>query len=176
MDEDEIRGCGCLVVCALAGLFMMGSCIRASQEKSEHEAQEAAAKSEAEHRALQKENRLCAFILNEAPALWMVYQNLKAAVAAQDSKIVRLRETICEFGRNPDMDADFRDICAMRNDMVASLNTLRIKIEDAYLASLKYEATPSRVEYDALRRKLIEDGMQEAEAAARRFDDMRRVK
>lgn len=78
--------------------------------------------------------------------------------------------------RDPDMDADFRSICAMRNDMAASLNTLRIKIEDAYLASLKYEATPSRMEYDVLRRKLIEDGMQEAEAAARRFNDMRMLK
>lgn len=52
----------------------------------------------------------------------------------------------------------------MRNDMAASLNTLRIKIVDAYLAALKYEATPGRVEYEALRRKLVEDGMQEAAA------------
>lgn len=168
MDADETKGCGCLAVCAFAVLFMMGSC----QDMVEREAQEEAARIEAEH----KEGRLRAFILKEAPALWAAYQNLKAAVAEQDSKIGRLRETICEFGRNPDMDADFRSICAMRNDMAASLNTLRIKIEDAYLASLKYEATPSRMEYDVLRRKLIEDGMQEAESAARRFNDMRMLK
>lgn len=168
MDADETKGCGCLAVCAFAVLFMMGSC----QDMVEREAQEEAARMEAEH----KEGRLRAFVLKEAPALWAAYQNLKAAVAEQDSKIGRLRETICEFGRDPDMDADFRSICAMRNDMAASLNTLRIKIEDAYLASLKYEATPSRMEYDALRRKLIEDGMQEAESAARRFNDMRMLK
>lgn len=57
-----------------------------------------------------------------------------------------------------------------------SLKTMHAKIEDAYLASRKYEATPSKKEYAELRRKLLEDGLQEAEAAERRFKDMRKAK
>ena len=46
------------------------------------------------------------------------------------------------------------------------------KIEDAFLAARKYEATPSKREYDESRRKLLEDCLQEAEAAVRKIENM----
>jgi len=64
----------------------------------------------------------------------------------------------------------------MRDEMIGVKTSLRRKIEDAYLAYRKFEATPSRKEYDALRRKTLEDGIQEAESAARRFTIMRNEK
>ena len=64
----------------------------------------------------------------------------------------------------------------MRDEMAESLKTMRTKIEDAYLASCKYEATPGRKEYGELMRKALEDGIQEAEAAAARYERWSKTK
>lgn len=131
---------------------------------------------EAAQREAAKEEKLRNFALKEAPRLWQTYQNLQAAISSQDQKIEDLRKTLTEFGMSPDSDSDFQRICSLRDEMVGSLKTMHTKIEDAYLASRKYEATPSKKEYAELRRKLLEDGLQEAEAAERRFKEMRNTK
>ena len=131
---------------------------------------------EAAQREVAKEAKLRNFALKEAPVLWQTYQNLQAAISSQDQKIEDLRKTLTEFDMNPADDPDFQRICSLRDEMIGSLKTMHTKIEDAYLASRKYEATPSRKEYAELRRKLLEDGLQEAEAAERRFKDMRNAK
>lgn len=131
---------------------------------------------EAAQREAAKESKLRNFALKEAPVLWQTYQNLQAAISSQDQKIEDLRKTLTEFDMNPDSDSDFQRICSLRDEMIGSLKTMHAKIEDAYLASRKYEATPSKKEYAELRRKLLEDGLQEAEAAERRFKEMRNVK
>ena len=64
-------------------------------------------------------------------------------------------------------------ICALRDDMVRSWKALRIKLEDAYIAARKYEAAPSRKDYQELHKKALEDGIQEADAAAAKFKEMR---
>ena len=143
-----------------------------ARARAEQEARELSAKKEAERKAFQREDKLRAFILKEAPTLWTSYQSLSAGVSNQNAKIDKLRETLKDFGKDPDGDTDFRRICSMRDDMVGSLKSMRIKIEDAYLAARKYEATPSKKEYDELRRKLLEDGVQEAESAQQRFMNM----
>lgn len=131
---------------------------------------------EAAQREAVKEAKLRNFALKEAPVLWQTYQNLQAAISSQNQKIEDLRKTLSEFDMNPDSDPDFQRICSLRDEMVGSLKTMHAKIEDAYLASRKYEATPSKTEYAELRRKLLEDGLQEAEAAERRFKEMRNAK
>lgn len=131
---------------------------------------------EAAQREAAKEAKLRNFALKEAPVLWQTYQNLQAAISSQDQKIEELRKTLTEFDMNPADDPDFQRICSLRDEMIGSLKTMHAKIEDAYLASRKYEATPSRKEYAELRRRLLEDGLQESEAAERRFKDMRNAK
>ena len=131
---------------------------------------------EAAQREVAKEAKLRNFALKEAPVLWQTYQNLQAAISSQDQKIEDLRKTLTEFDMNPADDPDFQRICSLRDEMIGSLKTMHTKIEDAYLASRKYEATPSRKEYAELRRRLLEDGLQESEAAERRFKDMRNAK
>ena len=64
----------------------------------------------------------------------------------------------------------------MRDEMVAAVKSMRTKIEDAYLAYCKFQATPSRREYDELQRKILEDGIKEAEGAMKHFDQMRKAK
>ena len=60
--------------------------------------------------------------------------------------------------------------------MEAAAKSLHAKIEDAYLAYCKFQATPSRKDYDELRRKILDDGIKEAESAAKRFEQMRTTK
>jgi len=157
---------------------------KAAEEENKRRAEEQE-RGEAERKAIEaaqaksraeREDRLRSFTLKEAPVLWKAYQELEAQIVSQGKRIDDLRKTLTEFDKDPDQDADFRVICSMRDEMIGVKTSLRRKIEDAYLAYRKFEATPSRKEYDALRRKTLEDGIQEAESAARRFTIMRNEK
>ena len=147
-----------------------------AKREAERKARELAQKKEVARQAASREEKLRSFTLKEAPILWTTYQNLQAEIENQNEKIDELRGALESFGRDPDADADFKRICSMRDEMIGSLRTMRTKIEDAYLAARKYEATPSRKDYAELRRKLLEDGIQEAESAAKKFTEMRNVK
>ena len=80
---------------------------------------------------------------------------------------------LVSFDKSPDQDMDFQRICALRDDMVRSWKALRIKLEDAYIASRKYEASPSRKDYQEIHQKALEDGILEADAAEAKFKEMR---
>lgn len=153
---------------------------RVAQEEAERQAREnereSAERARAERQLEQREERLRTFTLKEAPVLWRTYQNLQAEIESQNKKIEELRTALESFGRDPDNDSDFGRICEMRDEMAESLKTMRTKIEDAYLASCKYEATPGRKEYGELMRKALEDGIQEAEAAAARYERWSKTK
>ena len=144
--------------------------------RAEEEARILAERQAAERRAFAKEDKLRSFILKEAPVIWTTYQNLKGELVEMDKKINGLRSALKEFDRDPDADEDLQNLCRRRSEVESTLKTLKTKIEDAYLASRKYEATPGKKEYGELQRRCLEDGIQEAEAAARRFDNMRKGK
>lgn len=160
---------------------------RVAEERAEIAARSAAkqAKAAAEQKAANeakmraaanREDRLRSFALKEATVLWKAYQDLGAQIDAQGQRIEELRKTLVEFNKNPEQDADFRAICTMRDAMIGVRSSLRRKIEDAYFAFRKFEATPSRKDYDELRRKAVEDGIQEAMSAIRRFNLIRKEK
>lgn len=142
---------------------------KAATEKAKVAAQKAKATAD-------REDRLRTFALREAPELWRSYQELGSQIEVQRKRTESLRETLTEFGRDAEQDADFKAICAMRNEMIEVRASLRRKIEDAYFAFRKFEATPSRKEYDELRRKTLEDGIREAQSAVQRFNTMRKEK
>lgn len=120
-----------------------------------------------------REERLRSFILRETPELWRTYQDLDAQIANQERQIEDLRRTLVAFDKDPEQDADFKKICQMCEEMSKAKSALRKKIEDVYFACLKFEAIPSREEADELRRRTLEDGIQEAISAVRRFNIMR---
>ena len=136
--------------------------------KAEEDAREAS--------RLKREERLRNFSMKEAPVLWTVYQDLQGAIVEQDKRIANLAKTLEAFNKNPREDADYMRICSMRDEMVSARDSMRTKIEDAYLAFCKFQATPSRKDYDDLRKKTLEDGIKAAEITARRFDEMRSIK
>lgn len=120
-----------------------------------------------------KDEKIRSFALRDAPKVWEVYQSLQSEIDVQNGKIEELRKTLEAFGKVPDQDVDFQRICALRDDMVSSRKVLRTKLEDAYIASRKYEASPSRKDYQELHKKALEDGIQEADAAEAKFKEMR---
>ena len=201
MDFDSIiKGCAAIVLAPVvffAVLFVLSpvivSCCDARDElvakqqaerKSERQRiaeerratfEEAARKAEEEKR-LRREAKLREFAVNEATAIWKAYQDLQADIYEQNSRLVELEATLKEFGRNPSQDSDYVRIKGMLGEMEAAAKSLHVKIEDAYLAYCKFQATPSRKDYDELRRKILDDGIKEAESAAKRFDQMRTTK
>ena len=120
-----------------------------------------------------KDDKIRSFALKDAPKVWAVYQTLQSEIDIQNGKIEELRKALEAFGKVPDQDVDFQRICALRDDMIRSQNTLRTKLEDAYIASRKYEAAPSRKDYQELHKKALEDGILEADAAEAKFKEMR---
>ena len=98
---------------------------------------------------------------------------MQSEIDVQNGKIEELRKTLEAFGKDPWRDVDFQRICDLRDDMIRSRKALRTKLEDAYIASRKYEASPSRKDYQELHKKALEDGILEADAAEAKFKEMR---
>ena len=136
-------------------------------------AEEKRQKAIAKQRQEAKNEKIQAFALKDAPKVWAVYQSLQSEIDVQSTKIEELRKTLVAFGKDPEQDADFKRICALRDDMIRSRTALRTKLEDAYIAAKKYEASPSRKDYQELHKKAIEDGILEADAAETKFKEMR---
>ena len=171
---------GCLtIVGALFALLSIGPCVGNKDEQeqlSEEQRQKMLAEEAARRKEQSKEEKIRTFALNEIPSVWEEYQTLQSEIRVQQNNILELRRTLTTFGINPDDDSDYKRICAQRDEMIKSIKDLRVKLEDAYIAFRKYEAKPTNKDYRALMRKAIEDGIQEADAAAARFKEMRMTK
>ena len=135
--------------------------------------QQKEAAAEAKRRQVEKDEKIQTFALKEAPKVWAVYQALQGEIDVQNSKIGELRKTLETFGKLPEQDADFKRICALRDEMIRSHKALRTKLEDAYIAAKKCEASLSRKDYQELHKKALEDGILEADAASAKFKEMR---
>ena len=151
----------------------------AEAKRREAEAAAEARRRQAEQIAAQKkrqeakDEKIRSFALKEAQDVWSVYQMLRSEIDVQSNRISQLRKTLETFGKNPEADEDFKRICSMREEMIATRSALRKRLEDAYIAKCKFEATPGRREYEEQHRKALEDGIREALEAADRFNEMR---
>ena len=153
---------------------------RAAAEVAERRKREEGARREAAQqkeamakREEAKADKLRTFALRDAPVIWKAHEQLKAAIVEQDVRIKDLAETLKEFDKNPETDSDYLAICAARGEMETSLKGIRRKLEEAYLAYCRFKATPSHKEYEELMRKALDDGMQAADAATRKFEQMK---
>jgi len=149
--------------------------VRRAEEKRTQDAENARI---AEARRIQKakDEKVQVFALKEAPKVWDVYQSLQSEIDVQVSKIEELRKTLETFGKVPEQDTDFIRICALRDEMIRSRQSLRTKLEDAYISAKKYEASPSRKDYQETMKRAIEDGINDANMAAERYKAMTRQK
>ena len=138
--------------------------------------QEEEAAAEAKRRQEDKYEKIQTFALKEAPKVWEVYQSLQSEIDVQNGKIEELRKTLEAFGKVPEQDEDFNRICNLRDEMIRSHKSLRAKLEDAYIAAKKYEASPSRKDYHDVMKRTLEDGINDAVMATERYKAMTRQK
>ena len=189
----ESHGCA-LNIIALVALLLVGSCvvdktkeIFAKMEEEREEAQRKqkeeelwreaeSQRQEEQRRKDDREQRLQNFVLKEAPKLWNAYQQLQSEIKEQDGRLQKLKDTLEEFGKDAETDEDYQRIASMRDEMRRTLQTMRTKMEDAYLAAMKFEATPGRKDYAETMRRALEDGIQEADSSAQRYHDMSQSK
>ena len=122
------------------------------------------------------ENDLRTFALKESPAIWQVVQQLRAEVRTRKESIVQLRADLKLFGKNPDNDPDCQKLVRDVDVLLDSLIRIFVKLEDAYIAAKKYEASPSRKDYQDTMRRALEDGIQDANMATERYKAMTRQK
>lgn len=116
------------------------------------------------------------FALQEAPKLWQTVQALRAERETRTAGLAKLRAELVDFGRNPDVDPDYVALQAANEGLQDSINAILAKLEDAYIAYKKFEATPGRREHGDVMRKIMDDGLQEASAAEQRYLQMSRAK
>lgn len=119
---------------------------------------------------------LRAFALQESPKLWQTVQALRAERETRTAALTKLRAELVDFGRDPEADPDYAALKAANDGLLESLNAVYTKIEDAYFAYKKYQATPGNKEYGDMMRRVLDDGMNEAAAAEGRYLRMSREK
>ena len=143
---------------------------------AEAKRKQAEAEAEARRRQEAKDDKIRTFAIKDAPKMWQVYQSLQGEIDMQSANIEELRKTLVAFGKQPELDEDFKRICAVRDEMVRTRKTLRAKLEDAYIAAKKYEASPSRKDYQETMKRALEDGINDANMATERYKAMTRTK
>ena len=119
---------------------------------------------------------LRSFALVESPSLWQTVQMLKAEKASRKASLESLCKEMRDFGRDPETDPDVAALRASFADLDGSLATIYEKLEEAYIAYKKMQATPGHREYADMMKAALEDGVKEADATAARYREMSRSK
>jgi len=116
------------------------------------------------------------FALKESPQISKTIQLLRGEMTESGAKIKKLRSDLLEFDRNPDADEDYKALVAGLKELRRAYDAIFDKLEDAYIAAKKYEASPSRKDYQQTMKRALEDGIQDANMATERYKAMTRMK
>ena len=114
--------------------------------------------------------------MKESPKIWQTLQAMRAEMATSGAKIKNLREELKLFDRNPESDEDYKSLVAGLQDLRRAYDAIFDKLEDAYIAAKKYEASPSRKDYQDVMKRALEDGINDANIATERYKAMTRQK
>ena len=126
------------------------------------------------HRRLsaKQENLLRTFALQEAPQLWQTVQSLRGEIVSRNKSMAQLAAELREFDRKPEDDTTYRELQVGREQIACTLDNVYQKLENAYIAYKKFQATPGRKEYADAMNRALEDGIHEAEIMESRFKKM----
>lgn len=102
------------------------------------------------------------FAQKESPEVWRTIQSLRGEMSKSARNLKRLRDQLIEFDRNPDLDEDYKDLRFGLQDLRRAYDAIYDNLEDAYIAAKKFEASPSRKDYQDTMKKAFEDGVQNA--------------
>ena len=101
---------------------------------------------------------------------------MRGEIAESGSRIRKLRAELQLFGRDPDADADYKALVAGLRELERAHDAIFDKLQEAYIAAKKYEAYPSRKDYQDTMKRAFEDGIQDANNATERYRAMIRQK
>ncbi len=184
LKENRDGCCGCIfiiliVIAVVVSMRYFSHAIEKKEEEAER-ARVAAAEQQRREESIKREEtkkeKIRKFALKEMPKVWAAYQSLESEISVQNGKIEDLADALHTFNRRPEQDVDFQHIQALRNAMIQTRDVLWKRMEDAYLAASKFKAMPTSKDNEALLRKALEDGIAEADMAAKRFKEMRQSK
>ena len=116
------------------------------------------------------------FAMKESPKIWQTIQSMRAEMTTSGAKLKSLREELQLFNRNPDADEDYKSLVAGLKELRRAYDAIFDKLEDAYIAAKKYEASPSRKDYQQMMKRALEDGIQDANNVTERYRAMIRQK
>ena len=116
------------------------------------------------------------FAMKESPKIWQTIQAMRAEMTTSSAKLKSLREELQLFNRNPDADEDYNSLVAGLKELRRAYDAIFDKLEDAYIAAKKYEASPSCKDYQQTMKRALEDGIQDANMATERYKAMTRKK
>ena len=116
------------------------------------------------------------FAQKESPKIWQTVQTMRAQMSTSGEKIKNLREELKLFDRDPDSDEDYKALVAGLKELRSAYDAIFDKLEDAYIAAKKYEASPSRKDYQETMKHALEDGINDANMATERYSAMIRQK
>lgn len=116
------------------------------------------------------------FAMKESPKIWQTIQSMRAEMTTSTAKLKSLREELQLFDRNPDADEDYKSLQSGLNELRHAYDAIFDKLEGAYIAAKKFEASPSRKDYQATMKRALEDGIQDANMATERYKAMTRQK
>lgn len=157
--------------------------LRAESERLEEEARRAEearrlaiARRKAAEDGWRNEDDLRGFAIKESPTIWQVIQQLRAEVKARKESIVQLRADLRLFGKDPEIDPDCLKLGSDVDALLDSLAGIFMNLENAYIAAKKFEAAPSRKDYQDTMKRALEDGIQSATMAAERYKAMMQKK
>ena len=131
---------------------------------------------QAKKRTPEQMQMLSDFAMKESPKIWQTIQAMRGEIADSGAKIKRLRADLLEFDRNPDTDEDYKALVDGLKELKRAYDAIFDKLEDAYIAAKKYEASPSRKDYQDTMKRALEDGVQDANMATERYKAMTRQK
>lgn len=151
---------------------------RVEAEKEAAEQAEAArvAEIEKERAAEKREMTLREFALKESPVLWKSVVQMRKDIAEQDVRIESLRKSIKDMDEDPDQDPDYAELKLQRSKMQGQLDEVISKLKKAYIESCKYQATMGKDERSVFERNATAEGADEADAAGKRYGEMRKMK
>lgn len=116
------------------------------------------------------------FAMKESPGIWQAIQSMRAEMTTSTAKLESLREELQLFDRNPDADEDYKSLQSGLDEIRHAYDAIFDRLEEAYIAAKKYEASPSRKDYQDMMKRAIEDGIQGANMATERYKAMIRKK
>lgn len=116
------------------------------------------------------------FALKESPQIHATIQMLRAEMTDSGNKLKKLRSDLLEFDRIPEADEDYKALLAGLKELRHAYDDIFDKLEDAYISAKKYEASPSRKDYQQMMQRALEDGIQDANMATERYKAMTRIK